>query len=515
MNSFSTLSCATDEVGNRAAESQTMPDPPDERLGGLDGALRARFAGYIGFHRVWMPPIWKERDPVPFHFFVFRDDLPPEQLHGFLALCADYRIVNARPISGPLLELASLFHPVFYANLTSYAQLTTGELARFVSEVRGCRLLTSLESSVEVASVTYFLQSLLFLAGCTLSAAIVQNRFCPDTLGSKLSRLWQGSQYARRYGLETFPADETEAFVIDCDARSADSPYRRLMEIKKAYGRALSALTPGIAYRRQVVKCQDMASADRHRFGFVDVVKERIGVHNLRCVIAYGSAVTSEQFADYDALVLTRDSTAALERLAGTNPTYCGRDINLGIYDDSDFMTYQLMSGDNLNHNARCIYGEGEIPVKPAADLMARNFSFAFIRLRQLLGMAGYLALAKVHPGLHLQSNLYEYFIKIPMHVMKGVLSVAGEPIAKDLINRWTARVLGYDLANQAALVRAHRMEDAIASAYHATRGVVSYLNDRFQVFEVVPRQMAGAGTYAGNRTADNDPLGPVHGGDL
>jgi hypothetical protein len=458
-------------------------------LASMDRALTVRFPSYVGFRQAWMPPIWKERDPVAFHFFAFHEDLLPGELHEFLALSARLQLPNARPVARGLLELASLFHPLFYASFTTAP--ASGALASFLADVRGCRLRRPYPSASGVASVPYYLQSLLFLAGCTLSAAIIQDRFCADTIGSKLTRLWQGAQHARRHGLDSLAALDLESFVVDCDRRTGDSPYQRLMEIKKAYGRALGSLAGDVAHRMHAVERQDQGSADRERFGFVDVLRELIGDANLRCVIVYGSAVTSEQFADYDAVVLARDARAALERLAGRNPRYLGRDINLGVYDESDFVSFQLMSGDNLDHNARCIHGEGEIPVKPPRDLMARNFSFAFIRLRQLLGMAGYLALAKVHAGLHLQSNLYEYFIKIPMHVMKGVLSVAREPIAKDLINDWTTRELGYDLADQAALVAQGRMQDAIASAYHATRGVVSHLNDRFGVFEVVPRRDA------------------------
>jgi hypothetical protein len=462
-------------------------------LDNADQALACRFGRYAGYQQIWMPPMWKERDPVPFHFFLFEDDLSPPELHAFFGECAQRGIPNPRPISRDLLELASLFHPLFYRSFTSGRGRARArvDLGRFLDGIGGCRVKFSIESQLDVASVHYYLQSQLFLAGCTLSAAIIQNRFCADTLTSKLTRLWQAAAYARRHGLAGLGAADLEAFVIDCDRRANDSAHDRLGEIKKAYGRALTALTAGISYRRVAVRADVLDGEQRERFGFRDVLRDLLGDDNLRCVIAYGSSVTSKDFADYDSIVLVRDAGEALARLAGTAPTYRGRDINLGVYDESDFVSFQLMSGDNLDHNARCIFGEGEIPVKPANDLMVRNFSFAFIRLRQLLGMAGYLAIARLHPGLHLQSNLYEYFIKIPMHVMKGVLSIAREPIAKDHINRWTAASLGYDLADQASLVETGRMQDAIANAYHATRGVVSHLNSRFGVFERVPRNQA------------------------
>jgi hypothetical protein len=139
----------------------------------MDRALGARFPSYVGFRQVWMPPIWKEREPVPFHFFVFRDDLSPTGLHAFLAESGRAALPNARPVSRGLLELASLFHPLFYASFTS--RPAEGELARLLGEVRGCRLRRAPESAIHVASPPYYIQSLLFLAGCTLSAAVVQD----------------------------------------------------------------------------------------------------------------------------------------------------------------------------------------------------------------------------------------------------------------------------------------------------------------------------------------------------
>ena len=101
--------------------------------------------------------------------------------------------------------------------------------------------------------------------------------------------------------------------------------------------------------------------------------------------------------------------------------------------------------------------------------------------------MAGYLSSEKCHSGLQNQTNLYEYFIKIPMHIMKGVRSVVFEPISKEYINAWTATQLGYDLIEQMELVRAKDFTKAIANAYLATHGVISYLNRRYEVFDDGP----------------------------
>jgi hypothetical protein len=104
--------------------------------------------------------------------------------------------------------------------------------------------------------------------------------------------------------------------------------------------------------------------------------------------------------------------------------------------------------------------------------------------LRQLLGMAGYLSRHGVHPDLGPQSNLYEYLVKIPAHIMKGVLQAAGANVDKDQLNAWTTDQLGYDVATQLAAIRARRADRAITEAYLATHGVIAHLNHEYQVYE-------------------------------
>jgi hypothetical protein len=140
---------------------------------------------------------------------------------------------------------------------------------------------------------------------------------------------------------------------------------------------------------------------------------------------------------------------------------------------------------------------------------MLRNFSFAFVRLRQLLGMAGYLAKHKVHPDIEATSNLYEYLIKIPMHIMKGVRSVAYEPVGKEFLSSWIRDELGYDLADQLALVKTGRADEAIANAYLATQGVITQLNEQYRLYEAVPRHEADLWRYMETRSG-SDVTGAV-----
>src|SRR6185369_17304913 len=100
--------------------------------------------------------------------------------HRFFEVATRLGLPNPRPISRPLLELASLFHPLLFASLTT----RDGDgfrLTRFDQRLRARRLAQA--NSLDL--VRYYLQSQLFLAGCTLSAAVIQQRHSDGTLDSK------------------------------------------------------------------------------------------------------------------------------------------------------------------------------------------------------------------------------------------------------------------------------------------------------------------------------------------
>jgi hypothetical protein len=447
---------------------------------------------YVGFQVVEMPSSWRDDKPGLYTFGLFERELGPGELQRFFMAAAELGLPNPRPLSASLLELASLFHPLLFASFANGKGLARGcgDVAGFVRDLRRLRLVRQPRSSLPVTSARYHLQSLLFLSGCTLSAAIVQERFSPGTINSKLDRLWQAGQQAIRLDYEDLKGLDLQRFVLEC-AQQEDAPsLERLIAIKRIYGAALGCLATGLAAAPHRLRRDEMSAKDEERFGFVGQLQERLG-SNLEGVFVYGSAVTSQSFADYDLILVVGDAEKALRHLAGTHPSYRGLQLNLSVYGRDDFFDFQLMSGDNLNHNARCIYGEAEVPIKPTNDLMLRNFSFAFIRLRQLLGMAGYLAGAGRHGGLDGKDSLYHYFIKIPMHIMKGVRSVAKEPIAKESLNAWIAEALGYDFEEQLALCERGQLSAAITNAYLGTQGVIAHLNERYGVFEPTPAEVA------------------------
>src|SRR6266568_3224427 len=113
---------------NSVAKPPTRPEVPywyTERSGvepaDLDRAFASVSSKYSGYQAVMMPPTWKEQDPVIFFFVLFTDELSREELLHFFELSAGLGIPNPRPISSKLLELASLFHPLFYISFTTGA----------------------------------------------------------------------------------------------------------------------------------------------------------------------------------------------------------------------------------------------------------------------------------------------------------------------------------------------------------------------------------------------------------
>jgi hypothetical protein len=443
----------------------------------VDAELRRVSAGYLHLELVAMPPTWRGNRRPLFTFATFDGELTPTQLLDFHRVARDLGLPNPRPLTRRLVEAASLCHPLLFTRLAGSEHAPPG--------LRAAKLLVRPEAELPPATHRYYLQSLLFLAGCTLTPAIVQGRFSSGTIESKLLRLWQAGQYARRFDFAELRELELERLVLDCVERGSTSA-ESLIAIKRAYGQALRSLAGGLAFERTQLRAARLTAAQRRRFGFVESLRGSLG-RNLECVIAYGSSVTSEVFADYDLLVVVSDADAALRSLAGSRPSFGGKELNLGIYGSDDYVPFQATSGDNLDQAALCLYGEAEVPIKPVPDLLVRNLSFGFVRLRQILGLGGFLAAQPVREIDARDLSLYEYFVKIPMHVMKGMRSVGGEPVPKELLHEWAARDLGYDLELQLELLSSGQLGEAIARACCATEEMLEHLNDRYAIFRLVP----------------------------
>lgn len=439
---------------------------------------------YAGYRIVTMPPGWREKEESDFTFVLFNEELTESELRDFFTIATAQQLVNPRPVSSNLLELSSLFHPLFFERFRQEAssQPADESYTRFIQSLKTYRQLLPIHIDSGIGTNRYYLQSLLFLAGCTLSAAIIQNRFTEATIQSKLDRLWQVSFYLESLEIAIISREALQQFVLQYGDPTTYSSFDRISAIKKMYGRLLTALSAGVATTPLLVKESPLTPAQQERFGFAAELRHTLE-ENLLAIFVYGSSVTSESFADYDVILYVKDADVALRKLSGQNPAYKGVDINISVYDETDFYGFQSLSGDNLNQHVLCLYGEAVIPVKPSYDLLYRNFSFGYVRMRQLLGMAGFLAKEGTHFGLEGKANLYQYFIKIPMHIVKGMRAAMQAPNNKELINQWTRTTLNYAIEEQVALCESGRPWEAISNAYAATLKLLYVLNDTYKAF--------------------------------
>jgi hypothetical protein len=442
---------------------------------------------YAGCRIVSMPPGWREKEESDFTFVLFHEELSEQELREFFALATAQGLINPRPVSRNLLELSSLFHPLFFERFRQEAKSNPDDEAytTFIQSLKSYQLQLPSHPGSRIGTNRYYLQSLLFLAGCTLSAAIIQNRFTEATIQSKLDRLWQVSFYLESLEIDIITREALQQFVLHYGNATDLSSFDRICAIKKMYGRLLNALSDGVATTPLLVKESPLTAAQQERFGFVSSLRSILS-GNLLAIFVYGSSVTSESFADYDVILYVKNSHTALLNLSGKNPSYNGVDINISVYDEEDFYGFQSLSGDNLDQHVLCLYGQAVIPVKPPNELLYRNFSFGYVRMRQLLGMAGFLAKEGTHFGLEGKANLYQYFIKIPMHIVKGMRAAMRAPNNKELINQWTKTTLDYAIEEQVALCENGQPWEAISNAYAATLKLLYVLNDTYHAFVYV-----------------------------
>lgn len=448
---------------------------------------------YLSYKVVTMPETWRKEGPVDFTFVLFEDELNREELLRFFKLSYELNLVNPRPISLQLVKWSSLFHPLFFHSIETMAR-DENLLINCTANLPPISPLEIsakyLETTTKVDTFLYYLQTNLFLAGCTLTAAIVNDRFSPQTLESKYSHLWRAAFYAERFRArggeessiyEAIHEMKLAEFIDSIAFNTEISDYDKLIQIKKQFSKALSIVGSPFKYKTKVFTAEKLSPERAKRFAFVDQLKAKLQ-ENLLSVIAYGSSVTSEHYSDYDVYLIVKDESEALKQMAKSKPSHQGLEINVGIYSLDNFIIFQTLSGDNLEHNALCLYGEAKTVIKPDNDLLMRNFSFAFVRMRQLLGMAAYLSYQAEQGVIKEARSLYEYFTKIPMHIYKGTCSVFNENISKELIKEWISETHGYDIDEQLNLVSKSEPDKAVAYSYLATMAVLNSLNNKYRV---------------------------------
>lgn len=446
---------------------------------------------YVGFNIIYMPPNWRDQGPIPYTFAFTDEELNPEEYSRFYSTAAELGLENPRLFTPSLLQLSSLLHPSFYAAATNPDPKTDSNLKGYLKSIDGLTVKWETSSNLKIATVKFWLQSLLFLTGVTLSAAIVQNRWSLGTLKSKLNRLWQAGMAAERAGLDEITSLYLQDFVRHMATKTTTNPIQMLVELKEMYAISLKSIIEEIPYIEEIMTAPQLTRAQKDRFGFVNNLFKLLG-KEMQTVILYGSATKSKQFSDYDVILVVKNSRKALEQLAGRSPTYHGKELNLSVYTEEDFWTYQLASGDNLMDHGICLYGEAHVPRKFKADLMLRNYSFGFVRMRQIIGMAAYAAaVPNIAAGFEDKHNLFHYFIKIPLNVAKGIQGTVGNIDTNEQIQHWATNEIAYSLEEQYRQCDAGECASALANSALATLEVLKYYNEKLTIFETVPQKNA------------------------
>jgi hypothetical protein len=421
--------------------------------------------------RVVHPPSWRG-EPFTIHYLLLNSEAGGAELLDLYNWAQTEGLENPRAISPQTMAWSFLFQPQFFAAMRTAEVADMGRPVRLAAHGSGDF------GGAEGAS-TFWLQSIVFLASVTLSAAIVQGRWSQGTIASKYDRLWQAGT-ARAAGMTPALARlSLHERVLSLAADEGLDPLERLLSIRRLFEEAIDVLTE--EEEATPVILRDSGGPHLSRFGFVDELRDVLP--DLQAVIVYGSSISSTVFADYDAVLVTADSERALRRLENASPRWRGKELNLSIYTQRELWRMQLLSGDNLADYGLCVFGEAELPEKPVALLLARNLSFGMVRQRQQLGMVG-AALESGGQAGDDRANLYQYFIKIPANVAKGTFGATGRRLSNEEAGDWLRARCGFDPAQQQALAREGPVAAPLASSAAATGETLRQLNEELGIVE-------------------------------
>ncbi len=423
-----------------------------------------------------MPIGWKSEPPVQYNYVYMDTDLEAEDYVSFFQLCRNLNIPNPRIFSPRILSFASVLHPSLFFSV-KYGESTSNELNAFKKSLVPMELTFDYNSNTDLDSPKFYFQSLAFLSGVTLSAAIIQNRYSEGTIESKLNRLWQLATASGQNDILGLNEIDIKQFVLKTANKLNGDKLNVLVDIKKFYSTVLKKLVKDIDCEWRCLKADRLSKSQKVKYGFIDSLKSDLG-SNLQCVILYGSAVNSQKFSDYDLILIVKNLDSAINALAGKSPIYRGLELNISLFDEDDFITYQLASGDNLIDHALCLYGETNVPHKTSNLLLTRNFSFGFIRFRQQIGVSAYVNDIKSRQDD--KKNLLDYFIKIPLNVSKGIEGCFGQINTNEELRYWFKETLGFDVDFFRAESAKGNHNVAIAVASWATETVMYLANLKY-----------------------------------
>lgn len=413
------------------------------------------------------PPTWRG---TPFRVtYIYTDrEISGAELLGIHTWAATEHIESPRVISPFSLQWASVFHPRFYQ-----AAVRSG-----VSS--GHPMAPTQGQFGDGALQRLWLESVMFLASVTLSAAVVQSRYSSGTLGSKYDRLWQAGNVASHGLIPGLDGQVLMDQVADLAQPFEKSDLERLLAIRRLFEHVIEHLDgPGNVTEVRLAQGR-IPTELRARFGFLDGLKDSLGAE-LECVVVYGSSVNSQNFADYDLVLVVKHPEIVLRKLHGTSPSFAGKELNVGIYSAEELWRMQCLSGDNLASYGLCLFGEARVPAKSTPDLMMRNLSFGMVRQRQQLGMVGAALAHQPYSGDDLH-NLFEYFVKIPANIAKGTFGAMDQKLTKNQVHEWLESVCGFRTPEMQRLVGEGDPGLALAESAVATGAALRALNERFSI---------------------------------
>jgi len=421
------------------------------------------------------PPSWR-RSAFRLSYVYIDREVSGAELLDLYRWAAGQQLEFPRVISPFTVRWSSVFHPRFYrAAARPGAGSALEPVAGYSSDSSRERL---------------WLESVVFLASVTLSAAIVQSRFSRGTLESKYDRLWQAGKLAAG-GM--VPSLQGHALMDDVDAMahaSGISDLERLLAIRRRFEEVIRHFDVPSSVIEVGLTRHAVPGRLRPRFAFLDELKNSLG-SQLECVIVYGSSVDSKDFADYDLVLVVKEPEEVLRKLYATSPSFDGKELNVGIYSSDELWRMQCLSGDNLADYGLCIYGEARVPAKSTADLLMRNLSFGIVRQRQQLGMIGAALAGRPAPRDDLR-NLHEYFVKIPANIAKGTFGAMNQHLTKEEVHQWLESVCGFRTTHMQKLARDGEPGRALAESAVATSAVLRALDERFNA--VRPQQSTQPG---------------------
>ncbi|MCW8091145.1 hypothetical protein [Alteromonas sp. ASW11-130] len=412
------------------------------------------------------PPTWRET-PYEISYLLVEREVTSSELVQLLKWAATQGLKNPKVITPHMVRWSSLLHPRFYHAVCKGNAMYPPLYWHDPDLPNDFTSLSRL-----------WLESTQFLAGVTLCAAIIQNRYSRGTIESKLDKLWDAGRLANEGMIPALTSLNLHTEINEL-VRSQQSDQSKLFALRHWFKVILATLAPQTG-QLKTMRTMPLPSEIAERFGFVKALRQSLG-HQLHAVIVYGSSVSSTNYADIDVLLIVKHSDEVLKKMAGTSPRWNGKELNMGVYSIEEFITMQQLSGDNLLDYGICIWGEAPVVHKPQAQLLARNFSFGAIRQRQQLGMLARQFSATRLP-LEDRTNLHQYFVKIPANVAKGTLGATNQRLSKDQINHWLVSQTDFDMYRAQDEARKGDIQGALASSSLATGKVLSALNQLMSV---------------------------------